>query len=104
MSRSFPFPANFVSIFFGYNGTLGACPAVFPGTENVIVNNAVVSYNTQVGIGLQCNTAQSTTIMHNVSDFNGVFDGYDGNAACASNFWVVDNFTPTSRTNQPCVM
>jgi len=84
-------------IWVGYNNSLG-CPNVAPSTDTVIVNNAVVDYNTQIGIGLQCNGAQQSTVMHNVTQFNGMFDLFDGNPGCNTDFWAVDSF---GSSNQP---
>jgi hypothetical protein len=89
---------NGLGIWVGYNTTVGACPTAAPSTETVIVNNGPVDSN-GVGIGLQCNTAQNSTVMHNIATTNGI-DGFDGNPGCGTDFWAVDTF---STTNQPCV-
>jgi len=90
---------NVLGIWVGYNGT-PACPAVPPSTFNILVNNNPVDSNTQIGIGLQCNTAQNTTVLNNVASLGEPLGGYDGTAGCGTNFWNVDTFIAV---NQPCV-
>lgn len=93
-------------IWVGYNNAYSSCPAVAPSTGNIIVNNTAVDANGTIGIGLQCNAAADTTVLHNSATGNGTFNAYDGNASCGSNYWNVDTFTPPPNppTNQPCVL
>src|SRR5208282_1145646 len=94
-----PGPATQVlGIWVGYNGTVSACPTAAPSEANLITRNGPVLMSTQIGIGLQCNTATGTTVLNNAAYSSGLFDLYDGNPSCGTNLWDIDAFGTSNQS------
>jgi parallel beta-helix repeat protein len=96
---------NFLAgIWVGFRdrGVRGSCPwTPSPSVDNVIANNGPINTNGQVGIGLECGSANRNSVFNNTASGNSMFDGYDGNPSCDSNLWGLDHFAVVN--NPACV-